>query len=874
MAEEREMIKVDYVMPGPAVQRFHNSNAFVRGIRGVIGSGKSSACAFELLLRAQQQEPHNGIRKTKWGIIRNTTPELVSTTLPDFTYWLPELETAGYSHRVIRQPPMHSKLVMALQDKTVVEAEFLFRALDREDDVAKLKSLSLTGAWINEASEIEKAIFDMAIGRVDRYPHPRDGGPSWAGIIMDTNPPDTDSWWYKAAEVEKPEGWEFFDQPPAVLKLPSKKKDDPPVYVPNKGQDPRYPCAENIHNLRSGYEYYMRQVPGKSIEWIKVFLQGEYGVIAYGKPVFEDIYNDAVHYADEELEVYGGLPVLIGIDPGLSGAAVFGQITPRGQLRILDEVIGEGRMGMKQFIQTELKPMMLNRYAGMKHIMLCDPTGINMRSQADSDAATAYKMLTNEGFHAELAKTNNQQVRRDAVVGYLTRMMEGAPRFLLSSRCQKIREGFLGKYQYRKRRTSTGISYAEEPEKNHPFSDIHDCIAEGSFVTMGDYSEKRIESVLVGDMVMTPSGSKRVTNAWLVDASASVVEAHLSSGLTLIATPDHRVMTDSGWKPLDAVCERDILYSIKKGGNLCEEIGKVRYAYNAVRHFLFQGGRSVKEKVNTVVGSAIMSLCGKQREYCTTTCGSAKILGLGITGINEVMERQYPYIDIYGNPLMDLSQTGIVSTTLTRIWNTTIYRILNVWNFLNTPICISTIVEEQIQKACRSEFGQHSWQQKNGIGQPREENGIGVMPKAFGPISKKNRGYVPFAASRMSDRRDTQKSCFVAQDAKERQEGSQELMMSRENVASVTESSKSIDTPARKPVEIRLVAKCSGLSPRKVYDLTVESDHCFYANGVLVHNCIQYISCHGETGGSANGQMPMRSSGRREIVKGSSLGWT
>jgi len=476
MPEEQEKIEVDYIMPGPAVERFHKCDKFVRGIRGVIGSGKSSACAFELLLRAQQQKAHRGIRKTRWGIIRNTNPELISTTLADFTYWLPELETAGYCHRVVRQPPMHSNLTMALQDGTVVEAEFLFRALDREDDVRKLKSLALTGVWINEASEVEKAVVDMAIGRSDRYPHPRDGGPSWAGVIMDTNPPDTESWWYNAAEVEKPDGWEFFDQPPAILRIPGAKKDDPPQYVPNRGQDPRFPAAENIHNLRSGYEYYMRQVPGKSEEWIKVFLQGQYGVIAYGKPVFENIYNDAIHYANEELEIYKGLPILIGIDPGLSGAAVFGQITPHGQLRILDEVIAVDRMGMRQFIQMALKPMMLNRYSGLKHVMLCDPTGINMRSQSDSDSATAYKLLMDAGFNAELAKTNNPQVRRDAVIGYLTRMIDGKPRCLISSRCPKVREGFLGKYQYRKRRMNTGISYAEDPEKNHPWSDVHDCI--------------------------------------------------------------------------------------------------------------------------------------------------------------------------------------------------------------------------------------------------------------------------------------------------------------------------------------------------------------------------------------------------------------
>jgi hypothetical protein len=48
-----------------------------------------------------------------------------------------------------------------LGDGTGLELEVLFLALDRPDDVKKLKSLELTGAWLNEASELEQAVLDM-----------------------------------------------------------------------------------------------------------------------------------------------------------------------------------------------------------------------------------------------------------------------------------------------------------------------------------------------------------------------------------------------------------------------------------------------------------------------------------------------------------------------------------------------------------------------------------------------------------------------------------------------------------------------------------------------------------------------------------------
>ena len=73
--------------------------------------------------------------------------------------------------------------------------EVLFLALDRPDDIEKLLSLELTGVWINEAREVAKAIVDGATMRVGRFPSMKDGGPTWYGVIADTNAPDEDHWW-------------------------------------------------------------------------------------------------------------------------------------------------------------------------------------------------------------------------------------------------------------------------------------------------------------------------------------------------------------------------------------------------------------------------------------------------------------------------------------------------------------------------------------------------------------------------------------------------------------------------------------------------------------------------------------------------------
>jgi len=67
----------------PTVWNFLNSDNFVRGIMGPVGSGKSYACCAEIFLRAVKQKPspRDGIRHTRFAIIRNSYPELRTTTL-------------------------------------------------------------------------------------------------------------------------------------------------------------------------------------------------------------------------------------------------------------------------------------------------------------------------------------------------------------------------------------------------------------------------------------------------------------------------------------------------------------------------------------------------------------------------------------------------------------------------------------------------------------------------------------------------------------------------------------------------------------------------------------------------------------------------
>lgn len=460
-----DALVLDY-QPSFTCAQFHRSPALLRGIKGPIGSGKSVACCWELLRMAMAQEPHNGVRKTRWAIIRQTYPELISTTIKTWSDWFPRSICP-----IKFDAPITGVLELPLKDGTHLRMELIFLALEREDDAKKLLSLELTGAWVNEARELPWTIIESLMGRIGRYPSMREGGHTRKAVIMDTNPSDDSHWWYVKAEEEKPEGWMFFSQPPALIKTEI-------GYTAN-------PRAENIKNLKDGFGYYLDQIPGKDPEWIKVYLLGEYGTIQSGKPVYGGDYSDSIHCSKVSFAVMPRWPVVLSFDFGLTPAAVFLQQTPRGQVRAVEEVITQD-CDMRQLCRDIIVPKLNTRYASCSITVTGDPAG-STRSQ--NDKTTAYDVL-----HEELGKrvgdivpchTNVLSARIDGVKQLLGRLNGGAATFQISPECKFLRKGFMGAYKYRKIEVAGGAErYMEAPEKNM-FSHVHDALQYGVLMILG-----------------------------------------------------------------------------------------------------------------------------------------------------------------------------------------------------------------------------------------------------------------------------------------------------------------------------------------------------------------------------------------------------
>jgi len=407
-------------------------------IRGPLGSGKTNASCWKGFRIACEQAPDStGVRRTRGFAVRNTYSELMSTTVKD---WLEMFGDLGRYVGGGREPPTHY-LSFDLEDGTTVEAEVLFMAFDRPEHVKKARGLQATWIWLNEIKELSKAVVDMLDLRVGRFP--KDVRPTWYGIFGDTNSPDNDHWLYEMAEETHPTGWQFIAQPGGVIRVGDE-------WVVN-------PDAENLCNLPDGY--YLDGLSGKSEDWIKVNLANLYGFVMDGRPIHPG-YTDSLHCQTFELNPRLGL--YVGMDFGLTPAAVFAQRQPMGGWRVRSELVATS-MGAKNFAR-EIRAHLAERYPSYEiQGVWGDPAG-DQRSQAD-DEQTPFKIMNAGDVPAKPAPTNDTTLRYAAVDEALGRIIDHEAGLQIHPDCRMLRKALAGGYCFRRLQVA-GERYADKADKN------------------------------------------------------------------------------------------------------------------------------------------------------------------------------------------------------------------------------------------------------------------------------------------------------------------------------------------------------------------------------------------------------------------------
>jgi hypothetical protein len=499
--EQSDFIDIDF-RHSPSAYSALISNASFSGIMGPVGSGKSHGCSSWVLAHANMQNVQpDGYKRSRYAVIRNTGPELKSTTIKTFEGIFP----AGPHGRPVYSAPITYRMNFPPRGGNPgLDCEVIFLALDNVQDIRKLLSLELTGAFVNEGREIVGPVIDALLGRIGRYPSMAHGGCVNPQVIADTNAPDEDSWWFDRFENNNmpqkfvlPDGREIdltnklFKQPPAVLELTEisggkfESIERGWEYIYDKAEVIHAankwwginPEAENLPNLDPAY--YARQLVGADLKYIQVMLQAKYGFFQIGKPVIPEFNHDL---QVQDIPILKDQPIRLGVDIGggtLQPAAVVGQRHPRGNWLVHSECIGTD-MGVENFARV-LHQHISEKYKGMEvEVLWLDPAA-EKRDELFENKIVEY--LRAKGFPTRCAPTNDWRVRRQAIADPCCRLIDGKAGLLISKTgCPKLINGLKGKWDFKKLQTSGTMAFAEYPSKNE-YS--HPCDALGYLLSGG-----------------------------------------------------------------------------------------------------------------------------------------------------------------------------------------------------------------------------------------------------------------------------------------------------------------------------------------------------------------------------------------------------
>jgi hypothetical protein len=399
---------------------------------------------------------------------------------------------------VMGHPPI-ANLNYSLPDGSKVEAEVIFLAVDRPDDVKKLRGMQLTGVWFNELRFVtDSSIVAEALSRCNRYPAP--GWSPWFGGLADSNSWDEDHWIEQFAtgfldeELSQQLGnWKFFIQPPAVIKTTAT---DPEGYKSMSGGYWRVnPNAENINILKPGY--YANQIAGGKDDFIRVNLANELGYSLAGKPVHPE-YSEEVHRAAENYKPTPAMPIYVGMDFGMTAAACYLQKDLLGTWHAFDEIVLEdgGLPTLARCIKyknAEIASQMGVPEASIRFVYIGDPAG---DGRSETDEQTAFAILRGEGIVAMPARTNDTTIRRDALTRVLTRLNG----FKASPKCKVLRKGLASGFIYKRLKVSGMEVYREKPDKNK-FSHIVEACEYG-LMNAGEHA------VINSSFAQSPAGQR------------------------------------------------------------------------------------------------------------------------------------------------------------------------------------------------------------------------------------------------------------------------------------------------------------------------------------------------------------------------------
>jgi len=483
---------------GPVAAGFGRSRAFISGIMGPVGGGKTTECIAKGVRIGLMQKPvwdaQRGchVKKCRGAIVRDTYPNLDRTVIKSWHQWFPK-DLGRWSGEAPRTHAFTLDCgVPGTPGYHQLDMEVIFTAIGDKAVEDVLRGLELTWLWPNEWDLLPATILEIGAGRVGRYPSAMEGGCAWPFIFGDWNAPEEDNHVVSLFGIDGPSR---IDAAMAEA-LGSDLNEGRPLIEFFRQPGGMDEGAENLTNLPGGRSYYTKQSALLRPDMKRRLIDNRVGPIRHGTPVFPEFHDDlSTHPTDprghvRNFEMIPGLPILIGADQGLLAAAALCQLDPATDtLRCFDELarVFEDKDGTIEVSQIggeafgrELKARLATRYPGYAvELVTCDPAGaageeaINHRSWRQ-DFAKGLGLPVRKARVPGNALEPRLKVVRDRVTGYAG----GAPRLWVHPRCVVLRKAFNTKYAWRRVAVGSeaGGRFDSKPLKLQGYSDVMDAL--------------------------------------------------------------------------------------------------------------------------------------------------------------------------------------------------------------------------------------------------------------------------------------------------------------------------------------------------------------------------------------------------------------
>jgi hypothetical protein len=476
---------------GPVAAAFGQSDAFIAGIMGPVGGGKTTACIARMFQIGMKQnaiwDPRRDwvlggasgtgcfVRKCRIAVVRDTYPNLDRTTIKSWQQWVPK--SLG---RWVGEAPRTHAFTIDLQVPGAkhhhqLDMEVIFTAIGDRTVEDVLRGLELTALWPNEWDLLPATILQIGAGRVGRYPGSVDGGCAFSQIIGDFNAPEEDNHLVPLFGIES-------EIDPKLSAAFGDGGDKPIVefFRQPGGLDDG---AENLVNLPGGRGYYVKQAALLTADKKRRFIDNRLGPIRHGTPVYPE-FRDEYHVA--EFDIDPRYPVLIGADQGICPGAVIAQLNPELDcIDVHDELarifenedgtIELSQMGGEAFGRELAARLLMRAPNNAIGLACCDPAGA-AGEQAIEQRSWRQDFQKGLGVHVRKARVpgNALEPRLNAMRKRLGGGVGGRPRFRLHRRCVILRKAFNTRYAWQRISAGSveGGRFGSKPLKLQGYSDV------------------------------------------------------------------------------------------------------------------------------------------------------------------------------------------------------------------------------------------------------------------------------------------------------------------------------------------------------------------------------------------------------------------